>query len=165
MRGAWQHGHRWRLLARATVRGRRRVAIGLVMCRQGVRPRPDQVFAGNGSIPGAHTLMFGSISGTWENPRAMISVRSSVSVPYPAFCEHDPTHNVGFDSVADVLERDRRIGREADIARQAGLVAPDRTHHPVLRRTEPICYRQARAVTTARRSILLRSPGSNNPRQ
>src|ERR1700691_3689109 len=34
-RGALQHGHRWRLLARATVRRLRMVAIEFGMCRSG----------------------------------------------------------------------------------------------------------------------------------
>jgi hypothetical protein len=73
--------------------------------------------------------------------------------------------NVGLDSGADLLEGDRRLGREADIGRQAGVVAPDRIRRPVPRRIEPIRHRQARAVTAASGSTLFHSPGSNKSRQ
>jgi len=59
-------------------------AMGLGMCSPGGRPHPDQAFRGYGPVSGAHKLVIGSIPATSEGPRAMISLRNSVSSPYPA---------------------------------------------------------------------------------
>src|SRR5207245_9243583 len=49
LRGALQHGHRTRLLARATVRRRRMVAIEFEMCRSGrIGGASGSVTVGNG---------------------------------------------------------------------------------------------------------------------
>ncbi len=43
----------------------------------------------------------------------------------------------------DLLQRDRRLGREADVVRHPGLASPNRVIRPVLREVQPIRHRQA----------------------
>src|SRR5713226_300609 len=60
LRGALQHGHRKRLLARATVRRRRMVAIELGMCRSG------RIGGASGSVTVGNGKRREFLGGTWS---------------------------------------------------------------------------------------------------
>src|SRR5512143_245779 len=57
----------------------------------GGRPRPDQALGGDGRVPGPHTDVLGRMPATYDSPSALIPVRKSVSLPYPASISATPS--------------------------------------------------------------------------
>src|SRR5215813_1533805 len=82
-------------------------------------------------------------------PEAVIAVRSSVSLPYPASISTTPSGKPAARR-PDLLEGDLRLGLEGDLLRYLGLAPEALILRPILRKIEPISHRKA-GITAGQR--------------